>query len=534
MTFLPVVERELLVRTRRPTTYWTRVVVAAVAAMAGLQEMVLSAGSIGTTSLGKAAFGAVSWVAFMVVSGSAFVTADSISRERREGTLGLLLLTRLKSYDIVLGKLCAAGVTTYYALLGFVPALAIMVLAGGVSGGQLARMALALVNGVLLSLAVGMWVSGLVQGRSNAMRGTLLMIVLFCVLPRIAMNVGILFLPQASILAAFGPYTTFLLAFDKEYVGASSLFWISLVVVHLEAWLLLAWTAIGLTRNLRPVEWVPEPRPPPLEPVLREEAEAMAASRAILLQEDPVCWAVSRLRIQNVLLWLGTILLLLGGTGISWGLLMAGTRGSAAAIGVWDSMHLLVSLAGAALLAWAAGRFLFQSQRNGELEVLLSTPLGGRDIIGGNWRALCNPLRGAWLLVGFLVLIAVLTGAEAPGLPTFQRAIAPVVRLMDIIALCWMGMWFGLKAQKPLGIVVWTVGLVVGVPWLVSYFFVLATSLGTRGSWSTLPPLVFLFWFGAWPVLNLAKNAIFIIWAARRLRSDLRAVAPLGIEQWLK
>ena len=49
-------------------------------------------------------------------------------------------------------------------------------------------------------------------------------------MPRIAMNVGILFLPQASILAAFGPYSTFLLASDKEYVGASSLFWISLVV----------------------------------------------------------------------------------------------------------------------------------------------------------------------------------------------------------------------------------------------------------------------------------------------------------------
>src|SRR5260370_35578013 len=128
MTFLPIVERELLVRTRRPTTYWHRVEVGTVAAMGGLHEMVPSAGSIGTTSLGKTAFGAVSWVAFMVVCGSAFATADSISRERREGTLGLLFLTRLKSYDIVLGKLCAAAVTTYYALLVFVPALAIMVL----------------------------------------------------------------------------------------------------------------------------------------------------------------------------------------------------------------------------------------------------------------------------------------------------------------------------------------------------------------------------------------------------------------------
>ena len=53
MTFLPIVERELRVRTRRPTTYWTRVAVGTVAAMAGLQEMVLSSASIAPTSLGQ-------------------------------------------------------------------------------------------------------------------------------------------------------------------------------------------------------------------------------------------------------------------------------------------------------------------------------------------------------------------------------------------------------------------------------------------------------------------------------------------------
>jgi len=176
-----------------------------------------------------------------------------------------------------------------------------MVLAGGVSGGELGRTALALVNGVFFSLAVGMWVSGWRRVRSSAMRGTLLMIVLFCVLPRLAMNVGVLFLPQAAILAAFGPYSTFLLASDKAYLGASSLFWISLVVVHLEAWLLLGLDGDSVDGHLRPMEWVPKQGVLLWRPVLKEEAEAMAASRAALLQEDPVCWTVSRVRIQNVL-----------------------------------------------------------------------------------------------------------------------------------------------------------------------------------------------------------------------------------------
>src|SRR3989475_9208621 len=126
-----------------------------------------------------------------------------------------------------------------------------MVLAGGVSGGQLGRMALALVNGVFLSLAVGMWVSGLVQSRSNAMRGTLLMIVLFCVLPRLAMNVGVLFLPQAAILAVFCPYNPFLLGSPKKDLGGLSLFSIFLVVGPLGGWLLLALPVIPLSGNFR-------------------------------------------------------------------------------------------------------------------------------------------------------------------------------------------------------------------------------------------------------------------------------------------
>jgi len=34
----------------------------------------------------------------------------------------------------------------------------------------------------------------------------------------------------------------------------------------------------------------------------------------------------------------------------------------------------------------------------------VTTPLGAREIINGHWRALCLPLRGAWLLCRALVL----------------------------------------------------------------------------------------------------------------------------------
>jgi ABC-type transport system involved in multi-copper enzyme maturation permease subunit len=542
MNLVPVIDRELRMRARQGVTYWTRCAVAAMATMVGVQELVLSS-ALNPTSIGVATFRAVSWVGFLVACISALVTADCISRERRDGTLGLLLLTELKSFDVVLGKLCAAGLAASYALVGFLPALGLVVLAGGVSGGQVVRTALALLNSVFVALAAGLWVSARAQSRSSALRGTILFVLLLCILPRIAMNVGRVFTPDAQVLACFSPYSTFYLASDAAYAGQRSLFWISICLTQLEAWVLLGWTGLRLLRNWRAVEWSPKPKPPEWEPVLKEEAQAMAASRAALLEEDPICWAVSRMRIQSALIWVGTLLLLLGGTGFSWGTLVAGTRGGPTAMGVWNSLHLLVSLGAAALLAWAAGRFFFEGQRNGELELLLSSPIGARDIVGGNWRALCKPLRGAWLLVGFLVVFELIAASgpgalsNAPGgiLGVFQRAMAPVVRVLDIMALCWMGMWFGLKARKPVLIMGWTVGLVVGLPWILSYVFIIGTSLGGGTMWGGRGlSLTLVFWLVAWPLLNLVKDLFFISWAARKLRTELRTKAALGAQDWLK
>src|SRR6185436_10261463 len=95
------------------------------------------------------------------------------------------------------------------------------------------------------------------------------------------------------------------------------------------------------------------------------------------------------------------------------------------ATGLWNGLNLILNGGAAALLAWGAARSLFSAQRNGELELLLSTPLGARDIIGGHWRALCEPLRGAWLLFGLLVFLqfALLpnSGATSFGLETFPK-----------------------------------------------------------------------------------------------------------------
>jgi len=75
------------------------------------------------TITGAIMLGDMSWLLFVAVLLMGMVTADSISRERREGTLGLLLLTHVSPAQLVYGKLLTCGLSCFTLLLGCLPAL---------------------------------------------------------------------------------------------------------------------------------------------------------------------------------------------------------------------------------------------------------------------------------------------------------------------------------------------------------------------------------------------------------------------------
>src|SRR5580658_438014 len=169
MRFLPIVDRELREGSRRRGTYWLRVRVAFQALVIGvagyyftmLQPML---------SLGTVLFWGLSGVAllFCLLAGRRS-TADCLSQEKREGTLGLLFLTDLKGYDVVLGKLAATSIAGFYALVGIFPVLAIPLLTGGITNGEFWRMVLVLVNTFLFSAAIGLFVSAVSRDERKAM-----------------------------------------------------------------------------------------------------------------------------------------------------------------------------------------------------------------------------------------------------------------------------------------------------------------------------------------------------------------------------
>ena len=182
MIILPIVERELRTAARRPLVHAARIVAATIACGITTWLLVGASARLPPERVGAALFAALATVGFFasLVAG-VLLTADCISEEKREGTLGLLFLTDLRGRDIVLGKLAATSVTALFALLASLPILAIPLIAGGVTPAETGRMALVLVNTLFFSLALGLLVSAFARRERQAMivTGVLLFVAAF-------------------------------------------------------------------------------------------------------------------------------------------------------------------------------------------------------------------------------------------------------------------------------------------------------------------------------------------------------------------
>src|SRR4026209_2138549 len=122
MNVLPVISRELRVQARQPFTFRLR--------LFGVLSLLIASGwfLVGISSeknLGAVLFAILHRTLFcatlLLVT---FSAVDCLSRERREGTLGLLFLTPLRALDIVLAKVLAHGVRAVTLVLAVIPVFA--------------------------------------------------------------------------------------------------------------------------------------------------------------------------------------------------------------------------------------------------------------------------------------------------------------------------------------------------------------------------------------------------------------------------
>jgi ABC-type transport system involved in cytochrome c biogenesis permease component len=132
MSAVAVIGRELRAESRRPGNYWLRVL-AAGGLMLVFASLVIT-WQDDAAYLGRTLFRILHQTTlFACWILAPLMTADCISRERREGTLGLLFLTPLTPLDVILGKSCVHILRVLTLLVAALPILGMPFVLGGVA-----------------------------------------------------------------------------------------------------------------------------------------------------------------------------------------------------------------------------------------------------------------------------------------------------------------------------------------------------------------------------------------------------------------
>lgn len=529
MTVLPIVGRELVVAARRSATYWTRFWVAAVA-LAGFLFLRLSyTGAM--AMMGHQLFNVlgVATLAFAMLAG-VFITADSLTVEKRDGTLGLLFLTDLKGYDVVLGKLAANSIHAFLGLLAVFPVLALPLLMGGVSGGEFWRTMLVFVCALYFSLSVGMLISAASHEGRQAMAGTFGIIVFVAGILPVLWELQSHVLHRATLDFLFrlpNPAYAYSMGFDLSYHArfGSQEFWRSIIVI-----LSLATACIVAASLLLPRSWqhIPSAPAPRKNRFLKFWPFARRVRRRPALQgANPFYWlAMGDRSGQFALNW--TLVLLL----FVW--LACVLAWSANHTGVFDPITVFyvfgMHLAAKVLMASESSRRFHQDRQSGALELLMVTPLPLADIVAGQRNALKAQFRVSVLLLCLINLLTFefmmkwdfgLSNVNRMERNTFTEIFlgGAIVLWLDSVALSWVGMWQGLKARKHSRAVLATLAQVTGLPWLAFFLFIALAFISPNLFKEDRFYIYFALWFLAGAVIDSVSIAI----ARQKLNAEFRS-----------
>ena len=504
MNFLPIAERELRVAARRRATYWIRLIAATIALIiAGSMLFIFSQIGGPMPNKGRILFNTLAWMAFTYAfAAGVFLTADSLSEEKREGTLGLLFLTDLRGYDVVLGKLAATSLHAVYGVVAAFPVLALGLMLGGLLAAEFWKAILAILNMLFVSLAAGMLASTCVRNALPAMNLALLVLGLL---------VALLYLVDFALAGwdvsrytVRGGVAATLHPFLIATSGVRGSFWSSLLLSHLLGWLCLALAAWRVPRNWheRPVRARTE----------NQQRKTRNRSRdGVRRTADPIAWLASRT--QRFRLWV----------------LLASFAGVAAMSVTLDAAPVpmvvaasIVAVLTLLLYLWMtthATRFCADGVRTGAFELILCTPVSAREVVRGEWRAYVRTFAAPLvLLIIAQVLLARITGwieGQSNLEVAANHADTVITSLTSATAIAWLGMWFGLRSRRPHIAVIKTYVFVLIVPAIVLSILmgILMIGFSRAGMYEDWLPTIIT------TLLWVIKDIITILWARRNLYS---------------
>ena len=522
MTFLPIVVRELIEAARRRGTYWTRVGSAGAGILVGAWILLIP-GITTPQTMGTMLFVPLATIVYLYCMFiGVFRTADCLSEEKREGTLGLLFLTDLKGYDVVLGKLVASSLHAFYGVLAILPVLAIPLLVGGVMVQEFWRVVLVALNTLLFSLATGMFASSVSRDERRAMVLAFLILLFFAAgLPWLA---GALYDPAraySELLFTLSPAYAGVLAFESTYRTVPfNNFALSLsVTLGLSCFLLtLACLIVPRTWQDKALGAAATLRRKRMHDLRTGSPERRAVLRRRWLDLNPMLWLVGRYRMKNLAVW-GVLVL----AALIWGagLIFAYSDWAQEEVGFLSALilHTIFKF----WVATESSRRLSLDRQSGALELLLSTPLTVKEIVRGLMMGLERQFGGPLLVVLLADFLFMMTGRRSTEVVLLWLAIM-VVLVADLFTLSWLGMWRGLNSRRPNRAASGLLLRVLVLPWVLFFLViaVVALSDGFRGSDSWMG-------FNAWIVfgviLSLVVDGFFLFPAQRQLLEQFRAVA---------
>jgi len=539
MNLLPIVHRELRIGARRRSTHVSRAVVGGVMVLLWLTVVLANANRSSTAELARVLFWLYGLPAMLyALLTGVFFTADSLSSERRNGTLGLLFLTDLLGADVVLGKLVATSWNGVYSLLALVPVLSLPVLMGGVSVTETLRFVVLILSCLFLSLSLGLLVSTLCRRLVSAVAMTFFIVLLLCAVPwlfgalldelsqwKVEGNPSILLSPFTS-LAGLADLSYARAARGGRAMSGAMLFWFPVgIAAALGAACLLG--ACGLLPRLWRREQQPAPARPPKTPAAAPAIAAKSGAAAgSHLDEDPCRWLARRNQAgyRGLRVALGVLLAV-------WVLFLGlssdrrtSDLGFFVAVLTAFAIHTLIKT----WLAMEATRRFSEERESGAMELLLVTPVSAGDVVRGEAAALERTFRWPLGLAGAVnvVLIAVAL-ADPVSMGKDRWWFAEIllwggaILWLDAATLRAVGMLRGLKSAGHHRAAMGTFVRVLLPPWVgVVLFFVLIVLPGARFGLDEL-----LFCMRGWFLACAALDFLMIKQAGVELVQHLRTLA---------
>ncbi len=487
----------------------------------------------------------------MCLFGGCQLTSDTISSEKREGTLGLLFLTNLRGYDIVLGKMASSSLGAVYGAMALLPLVAVMFLFGGVSGAAMMRLTLASLNVLFLSLSVGLAVSCLGKDANRTrVWAFLVMLILSGAGPLLGLAWGWLndFPPHFRGMNYWGPFcvTSPMIAFstglDLVYQRSADWFWLSNGVM-----LILGMGTLGLATWLAPRTWqerAATKRQFNLQQWWRKvvygSSSTMATSRARMLDINAIHWLTSRERFKGALPWVVlavmilawfTLRILVGRSWFSW-----------ESIAVFCVLTNSIFKAGIAL---ESAKRLAADRESGALELLLCTSISVPEILHGQWLSVQRVFKKPLLIVtvleiGLFFMLLELKPMMPKVVGGLLLAGGLIILWVDCLVLPWVAMWKGMVAKVSKNAGTEAAVAILAQPWTVVYVLNVIVSLTVL--YITRRPFEsFGFVAVSWFVISLTWSWLWYRHARRRLLGDFRSIAmtryatvePLTLLGWL-